>query len=66
MFGSQLALFSFHFVQTYTKVTFGTGESTLLPASRFLGMRCLAIWMPSNVTIPMFGLIENLIRFLRI
>ena len=38
-------------------------KSTLLLASKLLGMWCLAIWMPRNVTISMFGLIGNLIRF---
>ena len=45
-------------------MAFGTGESTLLLASRFLGMWFLAIWMPRNVAIPMFGFIGNLLRFL--
>ena len=48
----------------YFNVTFGTRESTLLLASRFLGMWFLAIWMPTNVVIPIFGFIENLLRFL--
>ena len=33
-------------------------------ASKFLEMWCLIIWILKNVTISMFGLIENLIRFL--
>ena len=40
------------------------GESTLLLASRFLEMWFLAIWMPRNLAIPMFGFNENLLRFL--
>ena len=46
------------------KVAFGTGESTLLLASRFLGMWFLTIWMPRNVAIPMFDFIGNILRFL--
>ena len=51
-------------VNNYSKVAFGTGESTLLLASRFLVMWFLAIWMPKNIAIPMFGFIENILRFL--
>ena len=36
---------------------FGTRESTLFLASRFLGMLCLAIWMLGDVTVSMFDLI---------
>ena len=43
----------------YCYVAFGTGESTLLSAFRFL-----VIWMPSDIAILIFGFIENLLRFL--
>ena len=45
-------------------VAFSTEKSTLLLTSRFLEMWFLAIWMFKNVTIPMFGFIWNLLRFL--
>ena len=48
----------------YPKVAFGTRESTLLLASRFLRMWFLAIWMPKNVAIPLFGFIGNILIFL--
>ena len=40
-------------------LAFGMRESTLLLAFRLLGVWCLAIWMPRNVNIPMFGLTLN-------
>ena len=46
-------------------VVFGTRKSTILLTFKLLEMWCLPIWMPKNVIIPMFGLIENLIRFLQ-
>ena len=40
-------------------MAFDTGESTLLPTSRFL-----TIWMPKNVTILLFSFIGNFLKFL--
>ena len=45
----------------FSYVMFGTRKSTLFLASRFLGMWSLAIWMPKNVIIPLFGFIWNLL-----
>ena len=45
-------------------MAFGMRESTLLLTSKFLRMWFLAIWMPKNVAIPIFGFIGNLLRFL--
>ena len=42
---------------------FGMVESILFLASKFLEMWFIAIWMPRNVTIPMFGFIGNILRF---
>ena len=47
-------------------MAFGIGESTLLLTSRLLGMRGIVIWMLRNVTISIFGLTGNLIKFLEI
>ena len=51
-------------IDGFIYVAFGTGESTLFRASRLLGMWFFTIWMPRNIAIPMFGFIENLLRFL--
>ena len=46
--------------ESHSKGSFGMGEST--SPSKFLGMRCLTIWMPWNITILIFGLFLGILK----
>ena len=48
----------------YFHMAFGMKKSTLLIASKFLDIQTVMNHIFRNVTIPMFGFIRNLLRFL--
>ena len=48
----------------YFHIAFGTKKSTLLIASKFLDIQIAMNHILRNVTIPIFGFIRNLLRFL--